>query len=60
MVKFQKIVEGNVKWFEAKHKLCNEGINIKKELDNSHASITKYEALLGKRKQNWLQVRKLW
>jgi hypothetical protein len=39
MVKFQKIVEGNVKWFEVKHKLCNEGIDIRKELNDSHVSI---------------------
>jgi hypothetical protein len=50
MVKFQKIVEGNVVWFEAKHKLCNEGIDIKKEFDGSHASIAKCEALWGKKK----------
>jgi hypothetical protein len=41
MVKFQKIFEGNVKWFEAKHKLCNEGIDIRRELDDFHASVIK-------------------
>jgi hypothetical protein len=44
MVKFQKIVEGSAKWFEAKHKLCNEGIDIKKELDDFHALVVECEA----------------
>ncbi len=41
MVKFQKIFEGNVKWFETKLKLCNEGIDIRRELDDFHASVIK-------------------
>jgi hypothetical protein len=28
MFKLQEIVEGSTEWFETKHKLCNEGINI--------------------------------
>jgi hypothetical protein len=50
MVKFQEIVEGSAKWFEAKHRVCNEGIDIMKELDNFHASIIECEALWGKKK----------
>ncbi len=52
MVKFQEIVEGSTEWFEAKHKLCNEGTDIMKELDDSHVSIPKCEALWGKKKKH--------
>ncbi len=32
--------------------LCDHGLNIKKELTYSHASIAKREAMFGKRKNN--------
>jgi hypothetical protein len=32
--------------------LCDHGLNIRKELADSHASITKCEAMFGKRKGN--------
>jgi hypothetical protein len=32
MVKIQEVMEGVAKWFEAKHGLCNEGLDIRKNL----------------------------
>jgi hypothetical protein len=47
MVKIQEVVEGIVEWFEAKHGLCNEGLDIRKELEDSHVSIIDCEVLWG-------------
>jgi hypothetical protein len=52
MVKLQKIVEGSAMWFEAKHKLCNEGIDIKKEFDDYHVLVAECETLCGKKKRH--------
>ncbi len=52
MVKLQEIVEGSKESSEAKHKLCNEGIDIKKELDDSHILVTECETLCGKKKNH--------
>lgn len=37
--------EGTDEWFATKLGLCNEGIDICKELDDMHASLTKCEAV---------------
>ncbi len=49
-IKLQEIVDGSIKWFEAKYKFCSEGINIRKEFDDFHASVAECEALQGKKK----------
>jgi hypothetical protein len=37
MAKIQEVMEGTTKCFEAKHGLCNERLNIRKKLEDSHA-----------------------
>jgi hypothetical protein len=50
MVKIQEVMEGIAEWFEAKHGLCDEGLNIRKKLEDSHASIANCEVLWGKKR----------
>ncbi len=46
----KELVEGSVEWFKVKMGLCDHGLNIRKELIDSHASIVECEAMFGKRK----------
>jgi hypothetical protein len=46
----KELIEGNAKWFKVKVGLCDHGLNIRKELIDSHASIAKSEAMFGKKK----------
>ncbi len=40
-------------WFETKHGLCNEGLDIRKEFEDSYVSIANHEVLWGmKRRHN--------
>jgi hypothetical protein len=48
----KELIEGSAKWFKIKMGLCDHGLNIKKELTNSHASIIECEAMFGKRTCN--------
>jgi hypothetical protein len=32
MVKIQEVMEDTIEWFEAKHELCNERLDIRKKL----------------------------
>jgi hypothetical protein len=48
----KELIEGSAEWFKVKMGMCDHGINIRKELKDSHASITKCEAMFGKRKDN--------
>jgi len=48
----KELIEGNAKWFKVKMGLCDHELNIRKEQTYSHASITKCEAMFGKRKDN--------
>jgi len=50
--KMKELVEGNAKWFKVKMGMCAHGLNIRKELIDSHASIVVCEAMFGKRKGN--------
>jgi hypothetical protein len=45
-------IEGNVAWFESSFGLHYGGLNIKKELDDTHASLQDCELLWGKKKRN--------
>ncbi len=44
--------ERSDEWFTTKLGLCNEGIDIHKELDDMHATHTKCEVMWGKRKSH--------
>jgi hypothetical protein len=35
--------EGTIEWFASKFGLCNERVDIRKELDDSHASLQECE-----------------
>jgi hypothetical protein len=48
----KELIKGNVEWFKVKIGMCDHGLNIRKELTDSHASIAKCEAMFGKRKGN--------
>jgi len=48
----KELIEGSAKWFKVKMGLCDHGLNIKKELIDSHASIFECEAMFGKKKGN--------
>jgi hypothetical protein len=50
--KMKDLVEGSAKWFKVKIGLCDHGLDIRKELIDSHALIAKCEAMFGKRKCN--------
>jgi hypothetical protein len=52
MVKIQEVMESTIVWFEARHGLCNEGLDIRKELENSHVSIADHEVLWGKKRKH--------
>jgi hypothetical protein len=47
-----KEIEGSAKWFKVKMGMCDHGLNVRKELIDSHASIVECEAMFGKRKGN--------
>jgi hypothetical protein len=42
--------EGNVEWFKKKIGLPNEGLDIRKEIIDLHASLVDCEVLFGKKK----------
>jgi len=44
--------EGIVEWFAIKLGLFNERIDIRKELDDTHATLTECEAMWGKKKNH--------
>jgi hypothetical protein len=46
-----ELIEGSAKWFKVKMGMYDHGLNSRKELTDSHASITKCEVIFGKR--NW-------
>jgi hypothetical protein len=48
----KELIEGSAKWFKIKMGLCDHGLNIMKELIDSHASIDECETMFGKRKGN--------
>jgi hypothetical protein len=48
----KELIEGSAKWFKVKMGMCAHGLNIKKELIDSHASIVVCEAMFGKKKCN--------
>jgi hypothetical protein len=48
----KELIEGSAKWFKVKMGMCDHGLNSRKELTNSHASIVECEAMFGKRKGN--------
>jgi hypothetical protein len=49
----KELIEGSAKWFKVKMGMCaHDGLNVKKELIDSHASIVVCEAMFGKRKNN--------
>jgi hypothetical protein len=48
----KELIEGSAKWFKVKMGMCDHGLNIKKELTNSHASTIQCEAMFGKKKGN--------
>jgi len=48
----KELIKGNAKWFKVKVGLCDHGLNIRKELIDSHASIAECEAMFGKRNDN--------
>ncbi len=50
--KTKELIEGSAKQFKVKMGLCDHGLNIKKELIDSHASIVECEAVFGNRKDN--------
>jgi hypothetical protein len=47
-----EVAEGSVAWFEANFGLHNGRLDIKKELDDNHASLQDCELLWGKKKGN--------
>jgi hypothetical protein len=50
MVKIQEVMEGIVEWFEAKYGLCNDRLDIRKKLEDFHASIADCEMLWVKKR----------
>jgi len=46
----KELIEGSAKWFKVKMGTCAHGLNIGKELTNSHASIIVCETMFGKKK----------
>jgi hypothetical protein len=47
-----EVAEGSATWFESSFGLHNGGLDIRKELDDTHASLQDYELLWGKKKRN--------
>jgi hypothetical protein len=45
----KELTEGSAKWFKVKITMCDHGLNIRKELTDSHAFIVECEAMFGKR-----------
>jgi hypothetical protein len=50
--KMKELIEGSVEWLKVKMGPCDHRLNIRKELTKSDASISKCEAMFGKRKCN--------
>jgi len=48
----EELIEGNAKWFKVKMDMCDHGLNIRKELTDSHECIVECEAMFGKREGN--------
>jgi hypothetical protein len=46
----QELQEGSVEWFKEKISLCNEGLDIRKEIIDLHASLVDSEVMFGKKK----------
>jgi hypothetical protein len=46
----KELLQGTTKWFKAKMGLCDQGLDIRREIKNAHASLEDYEAMFGKRK----------
>lgn len=47
-----ELLEGNVEWFKVKMGLYDQGLNIRKEITNAHASFKDYETVFGKIKSS--------
>jgi hypothetical protein len=52
MVKIQEVMEGDIEWFETNNGLCNDRLDIRKELEDFHASIANCEMLWGKKRRH--------
>jgi len=48
----KELIEGNAKWFKVQMDMCDHGLNIRKELTDSHECIVECEAMFGKKKGN--------
>jgi hypothetical protein len=46
----KELLQAATKWFKAKMGLCDQGLDIRKEITNAHASLQDCEAMFGKKK----------